>query len=170
MTRPQECGIGSSDRTGKAISRRRRRPGSASSYLLKTMAWCVENTSMSLSFLTGYVLGQKDASQNAMRAAAVPSPGGASTEHMLDVNERVDRLLLVVAALWSLLMDTGLTDQQLADRIREIDEADGVADGRMTPQATTCSNCGAAVSGELPACQFCGTRVDGPKKSPLVGI
>jgi hypothetical protein len=77
-------------------------------------------------------------------------------------------IAVVVAACGS--DDTGLTDQQLADRIREIDEADGVADGRMTPQATTYSNCGAAVSGELPACQFCGTAVDGPNKSPLVGI
>jgi hypothetical protein len=74
-------------------------------------------------------------------------------------------IAVVVAACGS--DDTGLTDQQLVDRIRE---ADGVADGRMTPQATTCSNCDAAVSGELPACQFCGTAVDGPNKSPLVGI
>ena len=100
---------------------------------------------MSLSFLSGYVLGQRDASQAAMRAAALPAPGGASTEHVLDVNERVDRLLLVVAALWSLLQDTGLTDEDLAARIRQIDEADGVADGKMTLQATTCTNCGAAL-------------------------
>ena len=124
---------------------------------------------MSLSFLSGYVLG-RDASQAAMRAAALPAPGGASTEHVLDVNERVDRLLLVVAALWSLLQDTGLTDEDLAARIRQIDEADGVADGKMTLQATTCTNCGAAVAGELPACQFCGTPVTGFGDDPLTGI
>ncbi len=125
---------------------------------------------MSLSFLTGYVLGQKDASKNAMRAAAIPAQGTASTEHILDVNDRVDRLLLVVAAMWSLLEDTGLTDDDLAARIRMIDEADGVADGKMTPQSITCSNCGAVVAGELRACQFCGTPVPGAGDDPFTEI
>ena len=125
---------------------------------------------MSLSFLTGYVLGQKDASQNAMRAAAIPAAGTASREHILDVDDRVDRLTLVVAAMWSLLEDTGLTDDDLAARIRALDEADGVADGKMTPQASTCRNCGAAVPGELTACQFCGTEVEGSAPDPFHAI
>jgi hypothetical protein len=124
---------------------------------------------MSLSFLSGYVLGQRDASNTAMRAAAMPAPGGASTEHVLDVDERVDRLLLVVSAMWSLLQDTGMTEDQLEARMREIDEADGVADGKMTPPTVQCSNCGAAVSGELPACQFCGTPVPG-NRDPFAAI
>lgn len=116
---------------------------------------------MSLSFLTGYVLGQRDASATSMRAAAVPASGTASTEHILDVDERVDRLLLVVAAMWSLLEDTGMTEEQLEQRMRELDEADGRADGKMTPPTVTCTNCGAAVPGELDKCQFCGTPVPG---------
>ncbi len=118
---------------------------------------------MSLGFLTGYVLGQRDASKSALRAAAVPASGTASTEHILDVDERVDRLLLVVAAMWSLLEDTGLTDEQLQQRMHDIDASDGVADGKLTPETITCANCGAAVPGELPACQFCGTPVPGAK-------
>lgn len=125
---------------------------------------------MGLSFLTGYVLGQRDSSQNAMRAAAIPTPGSASTEHVLDVNERVDRLLLIVAAMWSLLEDTGLTDEDLAARVRMIDESDGVSDGKMTPQTTTCGNCGAAVTSELAACQFCGTPVPGYGEDPFTAI
>jgi hypothetical protein len=116
---------------------------------------------MSFSFLTGYVLGQRDASTTAMRAAAVPVAGSASTEHILDVDERVDRLLLVVAAMWSLLEETGLSVEQLEERIRRLDEADGSADGRLTKPPVTCGNCGAAVPGELSACQFCGTPVPG---------
>lgn len=124
---------------------------------------------MSLGFLTGYVLGQRDASQTAMRAAAVPAAGGASTEHVLDVDDRVDRLLLVVAAMWSLLEDTGLTDDQLQQRILELDESDGVADGKLTPKTVTCANCDAAVPGELAACQFCGTPVPGAR-DPFAAI
>ena len=124
---------------------------------------------MSLGFLTGYVLGQRDASQSALRAAAMPVPGSASTEHILDVDERVDRLLLVVAAMWSLLEDTGLTEEQLEQRMQELDESDGVADGKLTPETVTCANCGAAVPGELPACQFCGTPVPG-ERDPFTSI
>ena len=125
---------------------------------------------MGLTFLTGYVLGQRDASHTAMRAAAIPPATGASTGHVLDVDERVDRLLLVVAAMWSLLQETGLTDEEFAARVRQIDEADGVADGKMTPETTTCGNCGAAISGELPACQFCGTPVPGFDDDPFATI
>ncbi len=88
---------------------------------------------------------------------------------MLDVDERVDRLLLVVAAMWSLLEDTGLTEEQLEERMRQLDESDGVADGKLTPETVTCANCGAAVVGELPACQFCGTPVPG-KRDPFSTI
>jgi hypothetical protein len=124
---------------------------------------------MSISFLTGYVLGQRDASANAMRAAAMPVLGGASRHHVLDVDERVDRLLLVVAGMWSLLEETGMTEEQLEARMRELDEADGVSDGKLTPPTVTCSNCGAAVTGELPACQFCGTPVPG-NRDPLAAV
>lgn len=125
---------------------------------------------MSLGFLTGYVLGQRDASQSAVRAAAMPAVSGTSTQHVLDVDERVDRLLLVVAAMWSLFQDTGLTEEQLEQRMRELDEADGVADGKLTPAMVTCANCGAAVSGELSACQFCGTPVPGYDGDPFASI
>jgi hypothetical protein len=71
--------------------------------------------------------------------------------------------------MWSLLEDTGLTDEQLEQRMRELDESDGVPDGRLTPETVTCANCGAAVPGELAACQFCGTPVPGDR-DPLASI
>lgn len=125
---------------------------------------------MSLGFLTGYVLGQRDASQSALRAAAIPSVSGASTENILDVDERVDRLLLVVAAMWSLLEDTGMTEERLEARMRDLDEADGAADGKLTAPTVTCADCGAAVLGELSTCQFCGTAVPGHDSDPFTSI
>ncbi len=100
----------------------------------------------------------------------MPAATGATTGHVLDVDERVDLLLLVVAGMWSLLQDTGLTDEQLEARMGELDEADGVADGKLTPRTTECANCGAAVSGELPACQFCGTPVPNQSPGPLTTV
>jgi hypothetical protein len=115
---------------------------------------------MGLTFLTGYVLGQHGA-QSAKLASSVAGRSGASSHDVLDLNERLDRLILVVDAMWSLLEDAGYTDEQLVERIEQIDLLDGTADGRRKPVATTCSNCEAKVAGGLPSCQFCGTPVPG---------
>ncbi len=62
--------------------------------------------------------------------------------------------------MWSLLEETGLTSDQLHNRIRTMDESDGVSDGKMTPRPTVCRSCGAKVSPGLTACQFCEAPVD----------
>jgi hypothetical protein len=115
---------------------------------------------MGLTFLTGYVLGQHGA-QSAKLASVVAGRSGASSNDVLDLNDRVDRLILVVDAMWSLLEDAGYTDEQLVERIEQIDLMDGTADGRRKPEATICRSCEAKVPGELPSCQFCGTPVLG---------
>ena len=115
---------------------------------------------MGLTFLTGYVLGQHGA-QSAKLASSVAGRSGASATEIMDLNDRVDRLLLVVDAMWSLLEDAGYTDEQLVERIEQIDLSDGAADGKRKPEATICVNCEAKVPGGLPACQFCGTPVAG---------
>lgn len=123
---------------------------------------------MGLTFLTGYVLGQHGA-QSARLASTVAGRSGASTDDILDLNDRVDRLILVVDAMWSLLEDAGYTDEQLVERIEQIDLSDGTSDGKRTPRATTCVSCGAKVPGGSPTCQFCGTQVD-DAPDPIDGL
>lgn len=123
---------------------------------------------MGLTFLTGYVLGQHGA-QSAKLASSVASRSGASANDIMDLNDRVDRLLLVVDAMWSLLEDAGYADEQLVERIEELDRSDGAADGRRRPEATTCVSCEAKVPGGLPACQFCGTPVAGAS-DPIANV
>ena len=113
---------------------------------------------MSLPFMVGYVLGEHGR-QSARLAAQAGTRSGPSSEDFFGVEDRVDRLTLIVAAMWSLLEEQGLTEDQLHERIRTLDEADGISDGKMTPQPTTCASCGAKVGAGLAACQFCGTTV-----------
>ncbi len=124
---------------------------------------------MGLTFLTGYVLGQHGA-QSARLASAAASSQGSSVEEHLDLHERVDRLLMVVDGIWSLLEDDGYTDEQLLARIQEIDAADGVADGKRTQLAAQCGECGAKVAPGLSSCQFCGTALPEDSHDPLGGI
>ena len=113
---------------------------------------------MSLHFLAGYVLGEHG-KQSARLASQVAARSGASSEDLFGVEDRVDRLILIVAAMWSLLEEQGLTESQLLDRIKSLDAADGTSDGKFTPQPSVCRQCSAKVAAGLTACQFCGTAV-----------
>ena len=71
------------------------------------------------------------------------------------VDARIDRLILVTEAVWQLLTEkTGLTEDDLADRVRQLDKLDGVEDGRRQPLASDCA-CGAKVNARAARCQFC---------------
>jgi len=112
-------------------------------------------------FLTGYVLGERAAS----RAAAMSRSAGASaasqvTGDLYDLGERIDRLLLVVDALWSMLKERGYTDEDLADRIRSIDAADGSEDGARRPRPRRCTKCQSMVEPGRHNCAFCGAEME----------
>ena len=104
---------------------------------------------MGLTFLTGYVLGQHGA-QSARLASTVSNRSGSGVEELLDLHDRVDRLLLVVDGIWSLLEDAGYTDEQLRQRIQEIDLADGTEDGRRTQLVAQCA---VVMPRSRPGCQ-----------------
>jgi len=73
------------------------------------------------------------------------------------IEERHERLALVCMALWSLLMDkTNLTEQDLMDRVRLLDNMDGVADGKATRGITKCTNCGRTLNARHNKCLYCG--------------
>ncbi|MCP3988165.1 MAG: hypothetical protein GY724_03760 [Actinomycetia bacterium] len=79
------------------------------------------------------------------------------------LDARIDRLLLITEAVWQLLAEkTGLDGNDLAERIRHLDQLDGIEDGRRQPVASNC-DCGAKVNPKSDICQFCG--VDAPKHS-----
>ena len=82
------------------------------------------------------------------------------------LEEKMDRLALICCALFELMQTTtGISEDQLRKKIGEIDLRDGVADGRITPQAKKCPKCGAAMSPKFRRCLFCGYKDDSP---PLV--
>ena len=118
---------------------------------------------MSLAFLTGYMLGERGRqSARLASAAAAAAAGSARREDVHDLNDRIDRLTLVVAAMWSLLQEQGMDEGALEERIRQMDHADGNADGKLTAAPADCVGCDAKVPAGVDACQFCGTAVTGP--------
>lgn len=105
-------------------------------------------------------MGQKSATQAAAFArSAGTADAMASNLRMIDVDERVDRLVLLLEAMWSLMREQGFSDADLAARLMELDQSDGSIDGRRTIPPATCRSCGSKVAAGLTACQFCGTAL-----------
>jgi len=123
-------------------------------------ARCLLGWSAMFDFMWGYVMGQKSAAQaSAFARSAGAADALTSTRKLNDVDERIDRLVMLVQAMWAILKEEGFTDEQLAAKLVEIDEADGSLDGRRTRRAADCRSCGSKVAAGLANCQFCGAAV-----------
>lgn len=92
------------------------------------------------------------------------NPGSA----ILDINERVDRLVMVVEAMWSLLEESGHTKEQLEERITALDQIDGTEDGRSQRRRLRCPKCDSMVVEGIGHCQICGEKVG--EESPFADI
>jgi hypothetical protein len=76
------------------------------------------------------------------------------------VEQRIERALLTAEAMWTLLRERlQLTDDQLARRIVELDESDGLLDGRVRRPPKTCPHCAKTIPARFPRCIYCGETV-----------
>lgn len=97
---------------------------------------------------------------NAAEAKEVARRAGSDT---LALQREVDRLSMAVEALWSILKEkTGVTDDELRDRIREIDLSDGVLDGKVRRPPRDCTACGRTIASRHVKCIYCGAEVEAP--------
>lgn len=119
-----------------------------------------------LPLIAGYVMGKRVGAGMSSAASAM-GVGPAAAVEVLD--ERLDRTLLVIEALWTLLKEAGYTDEQLAARIDQLDQADGMVDGRHISEPTTCPSCQSKVPAGLPRCQFCGAET-AEAAAPFAGL
>lgn len=92
------------------------------------------------------------------------SASGSKAVHKAqETDGRLDRLVLVCMAMWSLLKEkTGMTEEDLLKRVQEIDLSDGQLDGKVRPPHVTCQSCGRMMSPRHLKCIYCGVpRADG---------
>lgn len=86
--------------------------------------------------------------------------GRATGRELDEIRAAVDRMALTNRALWEFVSEqTGLTEDDLAERMHAIDLRDGVVDGRMTEPATSCPSCGRQNRTSRPFCLYCGAAV-----------
>ncbi len=91
------------------------------------------------------------------RTAGAKAAEAVSTAH--DTEQRLDKLTLIAMAMWSFLSEkTGVTEEQLIERVKQIDLMDGAADGKLKRQIAKCSACGRVMSPRHTKCLYCGAE------------
>ena len=72
----------------------------------------------------------------------------------------MDSLAMTCQAMWELLRDrTDLTDEDIEEKLQEIDLRDGSADGKMTSTVGECPACHRTVNSRHDRCLYCGVEI-----------
>lgn len=111
--------------------------------------------------IMGTFLAQALADAQAAQARVPDYTSGTRLEEnrreIVDLEQRLGRLTLICLALWSLVQEkTDLKEEDLLERVQQIDLLDGTADGRVTPQIAKCSQCGRVMNPRHQKCIYCG--------------
>jgi hypothetical protein len=77
------------------------------------------------------------------------------------LKSEVERLLMISEALWEFIKkDKGYEDQDLFDKVLEIDAKDGRIDGKVAPEKPKkCPECSHTLPRRKPFCIYCGLRI-----------
>ncbi len=81
------------------------------------------------------------------------------------LDEKLEKLALICRAIWELVREHySLADDDLLNKVKEIDLLDGSLDGKVTIAPKACSKCGRPVSKRHMRCLYCGAEdlVDTP--------
>lgn len=110
-----------------------------------------------MDFIAGYLMGSAMTGRAGRyrAAAATMAEGVPGKAAQLDLDERIDRLAIVVEAMWALLEEQGYRAEDLEAKVRQL--ASQALDAPME-SATQCRNCRALVPRGMETCQFCGER------------
>jgi hypothetical protein len=108
--------------------------------------------------------------QSGPAAAAATDASRSAREAKTRVDEleaRCDRALLVCEALWTILRDKlGVTEEDLVNRVNEIDLSDGKLDGQVRRPAWRCPKCSRTIPRRFAKCMYCGQPVQNDPFAP----
>jgi len=74
------------------------------------------------------------------------------------VEDKVDSLALICQAMWELLEERGLSSEELAKKIEEIDLRDGEISGKIST-VSHCPDCKRKLGKKLNQCFWCGSKI-----------
>ena len=100
---------------------------------------------------------QQEIADTKAEARRVSSHAREAIGQVTSLEDRFDRLLLICMGLWSLLKErTDLTEEELMEKVKEIDLADGREDGKLKKLICRCASCNRVMSHRHTRCLYCG--------------
>lgn len=82
------------------------------------------------------------------------------------LEDEIAHLRLITESLWELVSEvTGITNEQLVQRINEVDMDDGKLDGRKEHPPADCRTCHSKIPHNMSVCTYCGEPA--PARSPF---
>jgi hypothetical protein len=110
-------------------------------------------------------LGSRYLDDLSRQATLLRSESSGVDLEVAELKDLVAKMALVNQALYELLKArTGITDEDLRLKVREIDRRDGAEDGRMHSRPVHCPKCHTVVSAGALSCPGCGATI--APKSP----
>jgi hypothetical protein len=93
---------------------------------------------------------QDDASTAKLRAVSAETKS-------TDLEYQVQNLKLICQAMWELLRErSGLSDEDLLSKIKDVDQRDGAADGKIGTTKILCPKCARPSGSNAKQCIYCG--------------
>ncbi len=94
-------------------------------------------------------------------SAAAKTKASQAAERVRVLEANLAKVLMINEALWEILRDKlDLTDEELNQKLYEIDMRDGVLDGKNQRSVSECPSCHRKVSPRHPACIYCGQIIN----------
>ncbi len=82
-------------------------------------------------------------------------------ERILELEERLSKLLLVNAALYDVIKERlNVTDEEISRKINEFSDKNVITEQHIEPQVRKCRKCGKNLIQRRSLCVYCGTNND----------
>lgn len=86
------------------------------------------------------------------------------SDEIAKLQRQLDKVSLASQAMWELLRDhAGVSDDQIVEKMQEIDLRDGSVDGKIGATIYDCPRCGRKTNSNRHNCIFCGNINEGGK-------
>jgi rubrerythrin len=107
----------------------------------------------------------QQAARDAQKADDTKTKAKNAAYDARDLKDQVERLALASQAMWEIIRDKlELQEEDVYEKMEEIDIKDGRRDGKLSGEILTCKQCGRKGNSSRQLCIYCGS----PSKKTLL--
>jgi ribosomal protein L32 len=95
-------------------------------------------------------------------AIEAKSKANDANTYIAFLKQKVEKLMIITEAMWLLLKETTkCSDEDLKEKIRQVDMKDGKLDGKVAAELPNkCPKCGQTLQKNMLSCIYCGAQTD----------